>query len=102
MLTMWLESCYGCIPAFSRDMPRLLSSGRDFVYLHIVRRVSRLMKIPQECCNTLGVLLKTNGSISPLILTRGWNGVSKCVRSRLSRNMSIPNIVSVIGSRSMA
>lgn len=71
MLTMWLESCYGCIPAFSRDMPRLLSSGRDFVYLHIVRRVSRLMKIPQERGNTLGVLLKTNRFISPLILTRG-------------------------------
>ena len=29
------------------------------------------MKIPQECCNTLGVLLKTNRFISPLILARG-------------------------------
>ena len=29
------------------------------------------MKIPQECCVTLGVLLKTNGFISPLIVARG-------------------------------
>ena len=29
------------------------------------------MKIPQECYATLGVLLKTNGFISPLILARG-------------------------------
>lgn len=33
--------------------------------------VPRLMKIPQECCVTLGVLLKTNGFISPLIAARG-------------------------------
>ena len=30
------------------------------------------MKIPQECCVTLGVLLKTNGFISPLIAARGY------------------------------
>jgi len=45
--------------------------GRDFVYSNVFGGVPRLMKIPQECCVTLGVLLKTNGFISPLILARG-------------------------------
>ena len=45
--------------------------GRDFVYSNMFGGVPRLMKIPQECCVTLGVLLKTNGFISPLIVARG-------------------------------
>lgn len=45
--------------------------GRDFVYSNVFGGVPRLMKIPQECCVTLGVLPKTNGFISPLIVARG-------------------------------
>lgn len=79
----------------ARNCLMLLSPGclwlPGFCLFERVWRGSRLMKIPQECCSTLGVLLKTNRFISPLILARGLEReYLKCVMKILLQRHIVP------------